>query len=315
MLSIRVLRIKVLQIFYAHSKVEGKTFKQSENDLVHSINKSYELFKYLILLIIEVRHYAVSRIEIARHKKRPTHDDLNPNTRFIDNRLLLQLENNTGLRSFLNKNKLSWINYTGIIKNLFRNICEWDAYRNYMTGSDPSYTDDKKLVIKIFQEIVMNYEDLYQNLEEQSIFWLEDIDFVLKMIIKSVKGFKENEHTEESMLPSSVDNADLAYAKTLLRKAIINEEAAMSYIEEAASNWDLERIAEIDKMIMILAITEAMDFATIPTKVTMNEYIEIAKMFSTLKSNKFVNGILDSVFSRLKAENKISKQGRGLIGE
>lgn len=315
MLSRRVLRIKVLQIFYAHSKVEGKTFKQSSNDLVYSIHKSYDLYHYLLLLIIETRRYAVSRMELARHKKRPSYEDLNPNTRFVDNRLVLQLEKNSSLLRFLDKNKLSWVNYPGIVRNLFGIISDWDVYRVYMNGTDSSYAEDKRLIIRIFQEIILNYEDLYQNLEEQSIFWLDDIDFILKMVIKSLKSFKEEQGEQAPLLPAVIDKTDLEYAKALLRKAIINQETATAYIEESASNWDLERIAEIDRMIMILAITEATDFETIPTKVTMNEYIEIAKLFSTVKSNQFINGILDSVFARLKAENKISKQGRGLIGE
>lgn len=315
MLSRRVLRIKVLQIFYAHSKVEDKTCKQSENDLVHSISKSYELYHYLILLMIDVRYYAASRIEIARQKKRPAFEDLNPNTRFIDNRILLQLEKNEDLLRFLKKNRISWVNYPGIIKNLFRIINDSDAYNNYMAGQNSSYTEDKKLVVKIYQEIIPSYEDLYQNLEEQSIFWLDDIDFIIKMITKTIKGFKEDQEAKASLLPMFTDEGDLGFAKSLLMKAITNRDTATGYIENAASNWELDRIADIDKMIMILAITEATEFETIPTKVTLNEYIEIAKLFSTQKSNQFINGILDNIFSRLKAENKINKHGRGLIGE
>ena len=315
MLSRRLLRIKVLQIFYSHNKVEGKTSRQSENDLLHSINKSNELFHYLILLLIDVRDYAWGTIELARQKKRPSPEDLNPNTRFIDNQLIKQLETNQSLVSFLKKHKLSWANNPEIAKKLYHYLVDTETYRQYLNEWEAGYDSDKKLVTCLYQDLVLNFEELYVSLEEQSIFWLEDIDFIIKMIIKSIRKMTPRYDEESIFLKDPESEEDIEFARALLSKAITGQEEYIEYIEEAAKNWELDRIAEIDLMIMILAITEAVEFSTIPSKVTMNEFIEIAKKFSTQKSSQFINGILDSIFDKLRKEKKIKKHGRGLIGE
>jgi N utilization substance protein B len=160
----------------------------------------------------------------------------------------------------------------------------------------------------------MNYEDLYVNLEEQNIYWIDDVDFIFRMIIKTFRGFRESGKNNE-LLPMFNDPADKDFAITLLRKTIIKESENKIFIKESARNWELERIAFTDNLIMQMAITEVVEFGTIPVKVTMNEYIEISKIFSTRKSSQFINGILDNVFKKLKSEKKIKKLGRGLIGE
>ncbi len=315
MLSRRLLRIKVLQIFYSHNKVEGKTSRQSENDLLYSINKSNELFYFLILLLFDVRDYACDVIELASQKKRPSPEDLDPNTRFIDNQLIKQLKTNRILVSFLKKHRLSWANNPEIVKKLYYYIVDTETYSQYMNEWEAGYESDKKLVISLYQDLVLNFEELYVSLEEQSIYWLDDIDFIIKMIIKSIKKMTPGYNEESIILADAENEEDIEFARLLLRKAISSQENYIEYIEEAARNWELERIAEIDRMIMILAITEVVEFSTIPSKVTMNEFIEIAKNFSTRKSSQFINGILDSIFEKLRKEKKINKQGRGLIGE
>ena len=315
MLSRRLLRIKVLQIYYSHNKVEGKTIRQSENDLLHSVNKSNELYHFLILLLFDVKDYAWDVIELARQKKRPSPEDLNPNTRFIDNQLIKQLETNQSLLSFPKKHKLSWANNPEIVKKLYHYIVDTETYSQYMNEWEAGYESDKKLVVSLYQDLVLNFEELYLSLEEQSIYWLEDIDFIIKMVIKSIRKMTPEYNEEYIILADPENKEDIEFARVLLRKAISSQEIYIEYIEEAAKNWELERIAEIDRMIMILAITEAVEFSTIPSKVTMNEFIEIAKNFSTRKSSQFINGILDSVFEKLRKEKKIKKSGRGLIGE
>jgi len=315
MLSRRLLRIKVLQIFYSHNKVEGRTPRQSENDLLHSFNKSNELFHYLILLLIDVRDYAWDITELARQKQRPSPQDLNPNTRFIDNQLIKQLETNQSLVSFMKRHRLSWSNNPEIVKKFYYYIIDSEIYRQYMNEWETGYEFDKKLVVGLYQDLVLNFEELYVSLEEQSIFWLDDIDFIIKMVIKSIRKMTPEYNEESIILADPKNTEDIEFAKVLLRKAISSQENYIEYVEEAAKNWELERIAEIDRMIMILAITEAVEFPTIPSKVTMNEFIEIAKSFSTRKSSQFINGILDNVFEKLRKEKKIKKRGRGLIGE
>lgn len=314
MFSRRLLRIKVLQILYAHFKVDGKTYIQSEKDLTSSIHKSYDLYHYLMMLVLELRDFAESKIELARQKKLADHQDLHPATKFIENKFILQLESNDELRKFIDKKKLSWNSFPEIIKKLYAYLIGMDFYKEYIGSESRSYNEDKKLVIKIYTDLIMNYEDLYANLEEQNIYWIDDIDFIIRMIIKTFRKFKENgENT--SLMPMFHDPADIDFAVTLMRKTIIRQPENKVLIKESAKNWELERIAFTDFLIMQMAITEVIEFGTIPVKVTMNEFIEISKIFSTRNSSQFINGILDNVFKKLKSEKKITKLGRGLIGE
>jgi len=314
MFSRRLLRIKVLQILYAHFKADGKTYVQSEKDLSFSIKKSYELYHLLMLLIIDLRDYAESKIEIAKHKKLADNRDLNPTIKFIDNKFIIQLEQNKNLRKFAEKNNLSWTPYPEIVKKLYVWLLESDFYKEYMNYPPGTYSEDKRVVIKIITDLLMNFEDLYVNLEEQNIYWIDDVDFIFRMIIKTFRGFKENVKNKD-LLPMFNDPSDKDFAISLLRRTIVMEPDNRSLIKESARNWELERIAFTDYLIMQMAITEVMEFGTIPVKVTMNEYIEISKIFSTKKSSQFINGILDNVFKKLKSEKKIKKLGRGLIGE
>jgi N utilization substance protein B len=267
-----------------------------------------------MLLILDLRDFAESKIEIARHKKLADNTDLNPLTKFIDNKFVFQLEQNNEFRKFIDKNKLSWALYPEIVRKLYKLILETPFYKEYMNCPPGTYNEDKKLVIRIMTDLMMNYEDLYTNLEEQNIYWIDDIDFIFRMIIKTFRGFKES-GKKNKLLPMFNDPADKEFAKTLLRRTILREPENKLLIKESAKNWELERIVSTDYLIMQMAITEVLEFGTIPVKVTMNEYIEISKIFSTSKSSQFINGILDNVFKKLKSEKKIKKLGRGLIGE
>jgi N utilization substance protein B len=295
--------------------VEGKNYASTEKELLHSIQKSYELYHLLLLLILDVVDYAGSKIELAKQKKVPTEADLNPNTRFIDNQLAAQLSANKELRKYLEKRSLSWRQYPEIIKNLFFLFAESDLYRSYMEEPEQAYNNDKKLVERFYSDVVMNFEELYVNLEEQSIYWISDVDFVINMIVKTLKKFSEDHPGGGPLMPMFKDKDDEDYARTLLRKTIMNEEPYLEMVSASANNWELERIAFTDNLILQLAISEAIEFSSIPTKVTINEFLEIAKLYSTQKSSQFINGILDNIFARLKKEGKIKKSGRGLIGE
>ena len=315
MFSRRLLRIKVLQTLYSYHKVDGKTYAAAEKELLHSIQKSYTLYHLLLLLLIDIVDHAESRIEQDRQKRIPAFEDLNPNTRFIDNALVKQLRNNEGFNKYLRKHPVSWARYPEIVKNLYRMVMDAEYFKSYMSDSEHSYRKDKLLIEWIFLDVIMNYEDLYLNLEEQSIFWIDDVDFVIKMIVKTLKKFNSDDPQGARLLPMFKDKDDLAYTKKLLRRAIKNEAVYLELIKASANNWDLERIAFTDSLILQLAICEAIEFNSIPTKVTINEFIEIAKSYSTQKSSKFINGMLDNIFTGLKDRGKIVKTGRGLIGE
>ncbi len=315
MVSRRLLRIKTLQICYAYLKSSEQSINQSEKELFFSIRKSYDLYHYLLLLVIDIVNYAESRIELAKQKKMPTYDDLNPNTKFVDNRLVKQLSDNLDLKKYLNEQKLSWANYPELIKNLYNEIRKGELYQNYMSSNTKGFNEDKKFITDIYAKIIVHHEPLFQNLEEQSIFWNDDIEFVIGMILKSFRSFKASSDENVGLMPLYKNDEDKDFVKRLYRKAILNHKEYEELISKFIKNWDVERVAFMDIVVMSLAIAEMVEFPEIPVKVSLDEYIEIAKFYSTQKSNVFINGILDKLVNHLKKEGKIKKLGRGLIGE
>ncbi len=315
MISRRIIRTKVLQILYAYYASEERSINNSEKELFFCIHKTYDLYHYLMSLLVEIADYAENRIEIKRNKHQPTPEDLNPNTKFVDNQLIKQLRENRVLRAYIEKQKLTWANHPELIKELYLIIQESDFYKQYMETSNRSYTEDRKFAEKVFNNVFLVSEELYQVLEEQSIYWNDDVDFVIAVIIKTLKKFNENSSASTSLMPLFKDEDDREFAKDLFRKAIINHDELQVLVKSHSNNWDLERIAFMDILIMQLAITEFLYFPSIPTKVTMNEYIELSKFYSTEKSRNFINGILDKTLKDLKKEDKVQKVGRGLIGE
>lgn len=315
MISRRLLRIKVLQVLYAYYKSDQKDLNKSEKELFFSINKAYDLFYYILLLAIEVVDYAESRIELAKNKRMPSYEDLHPNTRLITNKYIGQLRDNRQFKRYLETSGISWSNHPEFIKELYNLFIEHPEYQEYMDADGSDYNRDKKIIIRFFNDVVFPNESLHQILEEKSIYWNDDLEFVISMVIKTVKKFR-SDSTEELELPDLFKNdEDREFVKKLFRKATVYREMSLELIEEKASNWDLERIAFMDVLIMQLAITEMIEFRSIPTKVTLNEFLEIAKFYSTEKSNTFINGVLDKIMQKLKDEKKIIKTGRGLIGE
>ncbi|HDR51806.1 MAG TPA: transcription antitermination factor NusB [Mariniphaga anaerophila] len=315
MISRRIIRTKVLQVLYAYYTSTDKTLDNAEKELFFCIRKSYDLYHYLLTLVIEMADYAEQRIEIKRNKHQPTPEDLNPNTKFISNQVIQQLRENKQLQTYIQQQKLSWVNNPELIKDLYNFLIESEFYQAYMADENRSFLDDRKFIEKVFTQIILVTEDLYDVLEEQSIYWNDDMEFVVSMITKTLKKFNPHTGSDQQLMPMFKDQDDRDYAKDLLRKTIINHDELREMIKEHSRNWDLDRIAFMDILIMQLAITEFIWFPSIPTKVTLNEYIELSKFYSTEKSRNFINGILDKTLKELKKSGKITKAGRGLIGE
>jgi N utilization substance protein B len=315
MISRRQLRIKTLQSLYAYYNTGREDMRRSEKELHFNIEKAYELYHYLLLLLIDVVLYAESRIEIGRNKRIPTHEDLHPNSRFIDNRLIDQLRNNDHLLRFVEQHKLNWVNHPELVKEIYTRLIESKEYEAYKNAEEHGYAEDKRLVTFIYTHIVFSSERLDSIMEEQSIYWNDDLEFITSMIVKTFKKFKEDDGPDKPLMELYKNEEDSDYVVKLYRQTIIHHDEYVEYIKENTRNWDLERIAFMDILIMQIAIAELVAFPTIPTKVTLNEYLEISKFYSTSKSNIFINGVLDKVVMHLKEEKKIVKKGRGLIGE
>ena len=315
MISRRQLRIKALQTLYAYYKSGSEEMSRSEKELHFNIDKAYSLYHYLLLLIIDVVLYAESRIELARNKRIPTKEDLDPNTRFIDNRLVEQIRNNTQLLRYVEQQKLNWANYPELIRELYKHLVVEEEYLNYMSSETNTYADDKRIITHIYTHLIFSSELLASILEEQSIYWNDDLEFITSMIVKTFRKFREEDGPDKELMQLYKNQEDREYVIRLFRLSILNREEYVEYIKQNTRNWDLERIAFMDILIMQMAIAELIGFPSIPTKVTLNEYLEISKFYSTSKSNVFINGVLDKVVMQLKEEGKVVKSGRGLIGE
>lgn len=319
MLSRRFLRIKALQAIYAFMQDGPESMNSGEKQLLVSLDKLYELYIRQLSLLIEVSDFARRRIEENKLKFLPTEEDLHPNTRFIDNRFITQLANN---RDFLKKShsfKISWADDEELIRKLYNSLRESDFFISYMDGPEPSYNEEKELAENIFNRIFAESELLQSFFEERSIYWSDDFEISLIMLQKTIKGFRAD-HDEYTALPALLKDEhdadgseDLDFVKNLYRKTIIHNEEFNAIIADKAQNWELDRIALMDILLLKMAMTEFVDFPSIPVKVTLNEYIELAKSFSTPKSKIFINGILDKLIVEFKASGRLLKTGRGLM--
>ncbi len=315
MISRRIIRTKALQILYAYYTSEAKSLSNVEKELFFGLGKTYDLYHFLMILIIEIADHAEQVIEIKRNKHQPTYEDLNPNTRFVNNRVIEMLRQNNQLNSYIRNQKLSWVNHPELIKELYLFLQESDFYREYMESNSHSFIEDRKLIEKMLTNVILVTEDVHDSLEEMSIYWNDDMEFTVSMVIKTIRKFNARSDSGQSLMSMFKDQDDRDFARNLLQKTIMNHDELRELIKEHSQNWDIDRIAFMDILIMQLAITEFLYFPSIPTKVTLNEYIELSKYYSTEKSRNFINGILDKALKELRANKKINKTGRGLIGE
>jgi len=307
MINRALLRIKIVQILYSYYKSDGKSLPVAEKELLHSIGKTYDLYFHLLQLSVEITRYAAEKIETKRNRLLPSAEDLNPNTRFIDNTFIAQLSSNVQFNEYLKGHKLSWVNNPDIIKELYDVIIESDFYNEYMNAASVDYAADKDIWRKIYKKVILQNEELDDSIEDQSIYWTEDIEMVVSFIIKTIKRFEIDKGDEQPLLPMFKDQEDADFATKLIHSVLSNGDKLREMIDVNTKNWELDRIAFMDIVIMEVALAELLNFPTIPVNVTLNEYIEIAKTYSTDKSGTFINGVLDNIVGELKKENKLIK--------
>ncbi len=317
MLNRRQLRIKTLQTLYAFYQSGNNSLASGERELSHSIEKVFDLYFFVLNLVVEVKNKAERVIEEKKNKHLPTKEDLNPNTRFIDNAFINQLENNKEFIKNCERRKISWADNQDFIKKTFRLFEESEVYNHYM-NSEGGYNKDKEIVAALITNFVLPSEEMDSLLEEKSIYWVSDLDLVISYILKTIKSFKPST-TEDSRLLKGVSfnnglsMEDREYTIDLYRKSISHNDKFEELIKSKTQNWELDRIALLDIILMKMALCEILYFPSIPVKVTLNEYIEISKYFSTPKSKVFINGILDKIIKSLELNNEIKKTGRGLV--
>ena len=312
MISRRMLRIKVVKALYAHMKSDADSLMASEKMLVTSIDKTYDLYFLLMSLVVEMAQYAEQRQEAAKNKKLPTYEDLNPNRKFVDNAVIRLLAQSDSVNDYLAAHKLSWAKYPELVKALFTQLEQSDYYKKYMTSQESSFREDLALITEFYTRELEESEILESALDEMSILWNDDLGFALVMVTRTLSNMRAS-HTDVKVLPKFKSIEDLDFARELFAKAAVNFDNYQEEIEKYTRNWDVERIAFMDNLIMATAVAELVTFPSIPVKVTLDEYIEIAKYYSTHGSSTFINGILDKIVASFTEEGKINKSGRGLI--
>lgn len=312
MISRRLLRIKALKALYAHLKSESESLMASEKTLIASIDKTYDLYFQMLSLIVEVARYADERQQAAMQKKLPTYEDLNPNRKFVENAVVHLIAESDSVNDYLAAHKLSWARYPELIKALYLQLEQSEYYKKYMTSQERSFREDLALVTDFYTNELESSEMLEEVLDEQSILWNDDLGFALIMVTRTLSNMRQS-HRDVKVLPKFKSEEDLGFAKELFEKAAVNYDSNLEVIEQFTRNWDIERIAFMDNVIMVTAMAELISFPSIPVKVTLDEYIEIAKYYSTASSSTFINGVLDKVVNTLTEEGRINKSGRGLI--
>jgi transcription antitermination protein NusB len=313
MLNRRHIRVKVMQSIYAMHQNDSDNLEKEEKFLFHSIENIRDLYLIMLSALVEIRNSEESFIEKSSKKHLATAAERNPNTKFINNAALRLLDESNALSIALEERKINnWKNNDDYILILLDAVKESDVYKKYIDSSKSSFEEDRDFVADLFTEVIAPNEKLYEYLEDHKLTWVDDIPLVNTLISKQLKQLTEN--GSSFFMPKLYKDADdKDFVRDLFRKTVLNEvELAKEFIDKTP-NWDTERIAEVDAIILKMAICEFLKFPSIPVKVTINEYLEIAKEYSTPKSSIFINGILDNLVKEYQANNKLMKTGRGLM--
>tara|TARA_B110000037_G_scaffold22685_1_gene25606 strand:+ start:20541 stop:21485 length:945 start_codon:yes stop_codon:yes gene_type:complete len=314
MLNRRHIRTKVMQVIYALKRSEDLNIASEEKFLSSSMESMYALYLLMLSLLVKVHDRAKDQQEKSQQKHLLTTEDLNPNMKFIKNALLVQLTESVCLKNAFEKHKITnWELDNEYVEVIFKSILESDLFETYMAAESSSYKKDRKFVVELFKEVIAPNEKLYNYLEDRNLTWIDDLPVVNTALVKLLNKSKE-ENSETYFTPQLFkDDEDKAFGLSLLKDTIKNLESYTDEISLKTKNWDKDRIADIDFVLLQMAICEFHNFPSIPTKVSINEYIEIAKEYSTPKSNVFINGVLDKIVKEYDENKTLNKIGRGLM--
>jgi len=314
MLSRRHIRIKVMQVLYAFKGTESDDFSKDQKFLLFSIDNMYNLYLLLISLMIEVQKRAENYLEKTTKKHLATAEEKKPNRKFVNNQVLAMLKDNEQLQAKLETHNIkNWELDTEYVEIIFKEIKSSDIYKEYLETSTSNFNTDRNFIVDVFKEIIAPNEKLYDYLEDMHLTWLDDLPTVNTSILKLLRKVKKDSTAFHFLPKLYKDIEDKEFAINLFKKTLLNQNALTEEISKKTTNWDSERIASIDLMLLKMGISEFQNFPSIPTKVSINEYLEISKEYSTPKSSIFINGILDKLVKEYQAEGKLNKVGRGLM--
>ncbi len=314
MLNRRHIRVKILQTIYAMHQSGSEELEKEEKFLFSSLESIQNLYLIIVSALMEIRRKEEEFLEIAAKKHLATEKDKNPNKKFIKNRVLVSLDKNNLLADNLEKFKIiNWKQNDDMILLLLDETKKSKLYLDYLASKENSFEEDKQFVAKLFEEVIATNEKLFDYLEDFRLTWVDDIPLVNTMFLKQLKTLEESNLFILGIPTLYKDAEDKDFAKDLFRKTVLNEQDLAKEYLDRTPNWDPERISEIDTIMLKMAICEFLRFPSIPIKVTINEYLEIAKEYATPKSSIFINGILDNLVKEYQKTNKLNKTGRGLM--
>ncbi len=310
MLNRRYLRIKTMQTLYSYFQQENPDIGIYEKELFKSLEKIYDLYLHILVLLTDIHHTAHLVIEENKNKRLPSKEDLQPNLRFIENSFLVALSNSEELKKEVNKRKISWQNDFDLVRKLFLELRQTDLYKNYLASATPSAKENKQFIVLLATDFLYEHELLNHLFEDRNIHWADDTYGAFSMVVKTIENFSGS----FELIPLYKDaEDDKQFITTLFRKTIAGDKEYEKMIDSKTKNWELDRIATMDILLMKMAISEFLHVSNVPVKVSLNEYIDISKEYSTPNSRVFINGVLDKIIAELKQENKIHKTGRGLM--
>ena len=306
MINRELIRIKVVQLTYAYYQNGNKNIDTAEKELLFSLSKAYDLYNYLLDLIVAVTNEERRRMEINIQRALREGAEV-PSQKFTNNRFAIQLEENKMLNDFKDSQKLTWCDNIEFIRKLCNQIEQSQIYADYIADAEDSYEADREVWRKLYKQLIQENEDLDNLLEEKSLYWNDDKEVVDTFVLKTIKRFEEKNKAKQDLLPEYKDEEDKDFARKLFRSTILNADQYQHYMSETSRNWDFSRLAYMDIVIMQIAIAEMLTFPNIPISVTINEYVDLAKLYSTPKSSSYINGMLDSIARYLYSTGKMLK--------
>ena len=307
MINRELIRIKIVQLTYAYYQNGNRNMDNAEKELLFSLSKAYDLYNYMLYLIVAIMREERHRVDIATTRAEREGTEV-PSQKFVFNKFAVQLEENKMLNAFVENQKQTWDDDIEFIRKLCAQIEQSETYQSYMADSDDSYEADREVWRKLYKQLIQNNEELESLLEEKSLYWNDDKEIVDTFVIKTIKRFDAKNKSGQELLPEYKDEEDRDFARKLFRSTILNADTYQHYMSETSRNWDFSRLAYMDIVIMQIAIAEMLTFPNIPVSVTINEYVDLAKLYSTPQSGGHINWVLQSIARYLIQTGKMFKR-------
>ena len=308
MINRELIRIKLVQVLYSYMQKGTHNPDIAEKELLLSLDKAYDLYNYLLLLMVEVSRMSVRMLEVYENRSKKLKDGIKWSHKFVDNRFIIQLESNRQLRDYCSEHELSWADYETFVRNIYYKVEESEFYKNYMASETSSYEEDREMWRLIYRNLIVGNEELSDLLEDINVYWNDDKTIIDTFVLKTINRFTENSTSTQPLMPEYKSDTDRDFATKLLYRAIVGQEYFNELVSSTTRKWDFKRIALMDRIILQLGLAEITTFPNIPLSVSINEYVDIAKMYSTPKSGKYINATLDSIAKRLIEEGKLVKE-------